>query len=87
MTNSLAILHRLISFDTVSHRSNLSLINYVEDYLRARNFRLHKSVQNAGVLYGVRLLLHLHLPKKTANRHLGPAYPVSCPPGLHSANA
>lgn len=54
MTNSLAILHRLISFDTVSHRSNLSLINYVEDYLRARNFRLHKiedSTQDKAALY------------------------------------
>ena len=54
MTNSLAILHRLISFDTVSHRSNLSLINYVEDYLRARNFRLHKiedSKQDKAALY------------------------------------
>ena len=54
MTNSLTILHRLISFDTVSHRSNLSLINYVEDYLRARNFRLHKiedSKQDKAALY------------------------------------
>ena len=54
MTNSLAILNRLISFDTVSHRSNLSLINYVEDYLRARNFRLHKiedSKQDKAALY------------------------------------
>ena len=54
MTNSLAILDRLISFDTVSHRSNLSLINYVEDYLRARNFRLHKiedSKQDKAALY------------------------------------
>jgi len=54
MTNSLAILDRLISFDTVSHRSNLSLINFVEDYLRARNFRLHKiedSKQDKAALY------------------------------------
>jgi acetylornithine deacetylase len=38
----------------VSHRSNLSLINYVEDYLRARNFRLHKiedSKQDKAALY------------------------------------
>ena len=54
MTNSLAILDRLISFDTVSHRSNLSLINFVEDYLRVRNFRLHKiedSKQDKAALY------------------------------------
>ena len=54
MTNSLAILDRLISFDTVSHRSNLSLINFVEDYLRTRNFRLHKiedSKQDKAALY------------------------------------
>ena len=54
MTNSLAILDRLISFDTVSHRSNLSLINFVEDYLHARNFRLHKiedSKQDKAALY------------------------------------
>ena len=42
MTTSLAILDRLISFDTVSHRSNIGLIDYVEDFLRARNFRLHR---------------------------------------------
>lgn len=42
MTASLNILDRLISFDTVSHRSNLSLIHYVEDYLRTRNFRLQR---------------------------------------------
>ena len=42
MTASFNILDRLISFDTVSHRSNLSLIHYVEDYLRTRNFRLQR---------------------------------------------
>ena len=42
MTPSLDILDRLICFDTVSHRSNIGLIDYVEDYLRAHNFRLHR---------------------------------------------
>jgi len=42
MTSSIAILDRLISFDTVSHRSNIGLIDYVEDFLRARKFRLHR---------------------------------------------
>ena len=31
---TIAILHRLVSFDTESSRSNLDLIDYVEGYLR-----------------------------------------------------
>lgn len=42
MTLSLGILDRLIAFDTVSNRSNLDLISYVEDFLRARQFRVHR---------------------------------------------
>lgn len=42
MTLSLDILDRLIAFDTVSNRSNLDLIFYVEDFLRARQFRVHR---------------------------------------------
>ncbi|MGB0439187.1 MAG: acetylornithine deacetylase [Paracoccaceae bacterium] len=42
MTLSLDILDRLIAFDTVSNRSNLGLISYVEDFLRARHFRVHR---------------------------------------------
>ena len=42
MTLSLDILDRLIAFDTVSNRSNLDLISYIEDFLRARQFRLHR---------------------------------------------
>jgi acetylornithine deacetylase len=42
MTLSLDILDRLIAFDTVSNRSNLDLISYVEDFLRARQFRVHR---------------------------------------------
>ena len=42
MTLSLDILDRLIAFDTVSNRSNLDLIYYVEDFLRARQFRVHR---------------------------------------------
>ncbi|WP_224825963.1 acetylornithine deacetylase [Cognatishimia sp. MH4019] len=42
MTLSLDILDRLIAFDTVSHRPNLDLIAYVEDFLRARQFRVHR---------------------------------------------
>ncbi|WP_424980583.1 acetylornithine deacetylase [Leisingera sp. S232] len=42
MTLSLDILERLIAFDTVSHRSNLDLIAFAEDFLRARQFRVHR---------------------------------------------
>jgi len=42
MTLSLEILERLIAFDTVSNRSNLDLIAFVEDFLRARQFRVHR---------------------------------------------
>ena len=38
MTQTLEILDRLISFDTVSTRSNLELIAYVEDFLKTRGF-------------------------------------------------
>ncbi|GGF64240.1 acetylornithine deacetylase [Mameliella alba] len=38
MTQTLEILDRLISFDTVSTRSNLDLIAYVEDFLKSRGF-------------------------------------------------
>jgi acetylornithine deacetylase len=42
MTLSLDILDRLIAFDTVSSRSNLNLISYFEDFLRARQFWVHR---------------------------------------------
>lgn len=42
MTRSLEILERLIAFDTVSNRSNLDLIAFVEDFLHARQFRVHR---------------------------------------------
>ena len=38
MTRTLEILDKLISFDTVSDRSNLELIAYVEDFLKARGY-------------------------------------------------
>ncbi|SNS47186.1 acetylornithine deacetylase [Antarctobacter heliothermus] len=38
MTTSLEILDKLIGFDTVSARSNLPLIAYVEDFLTSRGF-------------------------------------------------
>ena len=42
MTLSLGILDRLIAFDTVSNRSNLDLISCFEDFLRARQFWVHR---------------------------------------------
>ena len=43
MTRTLEILDKLISFDTVSDRSNLELIAYVEDFLKARACRTRPS--------------------------------------------
>ncbi|MEO1469358.1 MAG: acetylornithine deacetylase [Pseudomonadota bacterium] len=38
MTTTLELLDRLVAFDTVSHRSNLALIDHVQDFLAARGF-------------------------------------------------
>ncbi|MEM1352300.1 MAG: acetylornithine deacetylase [Pseudomonadota bacterium] len=42
MTLSLEVLERLVAFETVSDRSNLNLIAYVEDFLRSRGFRVQR---------------------------------------------
>lgn len=42
MALSLDILERLIAFDTVSTRSNLELIAYVEDFLKTRGFQVQR---------------------------------------------
>lgn len=39
---------RLIAFDTVSHRTNLPLIDFVEDYLAAHGLRSFKAMNEAG---------------------------------------
>lgn len=44
MTLSLEVLERLVAFDTVSDRSNLAMIVYVEDFLRSRGFRVQRIV-------------------------------------------
>ncbi len=44
MTLSLEVLERLVAFDTVSDRSNLAMIAYVEDFLRSRGFRVQRIV-------------------------------------------
>ena len=40
MTQTREILERLIAFDTVSARSNLALIDYVQEFLTQRGFRI-----------------------------------------------
>lgn len=47
MSGTIDILERLIAFDTVSAKSNLPLIAYVEDFLRTRGFTVHR-VEDAG---------------------------------------
>ena len=42
MTQTIDILDKLIAFDTVSARSNLEMIAYIEEFLRARGFAVHR---------------------------------------------
>ncbi|MEO0391607.1 MAG: M20/M25/M40 family metallo-hydrolase, partial [Pseudomonadota bacterium] len=42
MSLSLDVLDRLIAFDTVSDRSNLQMIAYIEDFLTSRGFRVQR---------------------------------------------
>ena len=42
------ILQRLIAFDTVSDRSNLPLVDYVEDYLRSLGVKIWRAPNAAG---------------------------------------
>lgn len=42
MSLSLEVLERLVAFETVSDRSNLDMIAYIEDFLRTRAFRVHR---------------------------------------------
>ena len=53
MTQTLEILDRLISFDTVSARSNLNIIAYVEDFLTARGFAVTKVPDETGEKAGL----------------------------------
>ena len=48
MTQTLEILDHLIAFPTVSSSSNLALIDYVQDYLRARGFTVHRIADPTG---------------------------------------
>ncbi len=42
MSVSLEVLERLVAFETVSARSNLTMIAYIEDFLRNRGFRVQR---------------------------------------------
>lgn len=53
MTQTLEILDRLISFDTVSARSNLNIIAYVEEFLTARGFAVTKVPDETGEKAGL----------------------------------
>ncbi len=53
MTSTLDILDRLIGYDTVSARSNLGLIDYVQDYLSSRGFTLERVTDPTGEKAGL----------------------------------
>lgn len=53
MTNTLEILDRLIAFDTVSARSNLDLIAYVEAFLAERGFAVTRLPDRTGLKAGL----------------------------------
>ncbi|WP_282170386.1 acetylornithine deacetylase [Ruegeria atlantica] len=48
MTSTLDILDRLVGFDTVSKNSNLELAAYVEEFLEARGFTVHRITDPGG---------------------------------------
>ncbi len=53
MTQTHEILARLVGFDTVSARSNLALIGYVEDFLKARGFETARVPDTTGKKAGL----------------------------------
>ena len=53
MTNTIEILDRLIAFDTVSSKSNLSLIAFVEEFLSNRGFKLTRVADKSGEMAGL----------------------------------
>jgi len=50
---TLEILGRLIGFDTTSARSNLALVDFVEDYLTARGFAVRRFADESGEKAGL----------------------------------
>ncbi|MCT4610005.1 MAG: acetylornithine deacetylase [Pelagimonas sp.] len=53
MTTTLDILDKLIRFDTVSSNSNLALASYVEGFLEARGFTVHRITDPGGEKTGL----------------------------------
>ncbi|CUH52083.1 acetylornithine deacetylase [Shimia marina] len=53
MPSTLDILDKLIAYDTVSKNSNLELAAYVEDYLQARGFIVHRITDPGGEKAGL----------------------------------
>lgn len=53
MQRTLEILERLIGFDTVSSKSNLGIIAFIEDYLRERGFETHRVSDATGEKAGI----------------------------------
>ncbi|MGR3379431.1 acetylornithine deacetylase [Salipiger abyssi] len=51
--DTLSLLDRLIAFDTTSARSNLPLIGFVEEYLRARGFHITRLPDTTGEKAGL----------------------------------
>src|SRR4051794_11689154 len=48
MAETVAVLERLVAFDTTSRNSNLALIRWVEEWLRARGIASHVTLDAAG---------------------------------------
>ena len=53
MTATLDILQKLVGFDTVSARSNLGIVAYIEDFLRARGFAVTRVPDATGQKAGL----------------------------------
>lgn len=53
MTDTIEILDRLIGFNTVSANSNLAIIDYIQDFLTARGFAVHRVPDGTGEKAGI----------------------------------
>ncbi len=57
MTGTLALLDRLIGFDTVSDRSNLALVDFAESHLRGAGFRVTRLTAPGGDKAGLHAVI------------------------------
>jgi acetylornithine deacetylase len=53
MSHTLEILDRLIRFNSVSANSNFPIIDYIEEFLRARGFAVHQLPDETGQKAGI----------------------------------